>query len=301
MKANAIVRIIIFSAAILILLSILGVGLGVHTYMFRSSESHTEEATHIPQKIGSGDGSDSITLEPTKVRNIEINWVSGILTIEPSADVTDIVVFETAVDDKDQRMVCKHNGSTLTIDYCKDDIKFPSFGISTSISKDLTILVPQGWSCDSLEIDTASADVWIRDLTVDEFDFDGASGNCDLENCVVGSVDVDAASGDLFFCGSLDSLDFDGASSNCSLVLSNCPKSIQLDGMSGDLSVTLPADCGFRVDINGMSTDFFSEFETTSHNGGHVHGNGSCRISVDAMSGSVNILKGSENCHDNHH
>jgi len=54
------------------------------------------------------------------------------------------------------------------------------------------------------------------------------------------------------------------------------------------------------LEQEGLSSQFSSDFETSTQNGRHVFGDGSCRIRVEAVSGSVHIYKGSGSCHENH-
>jgi len=302
MRRNAIIRIVLYSLAILVLLSILGAGLGIHLFVFRSFREHSPEETHIPEKIDpvSVSGGESFTTDSANIQGIEIDWVSGSITIEVLSGADSITVSESEVADPDMKMICRIKGDTLQIDYCREAIRTPNFGFTANSSKDLVIQVPDEWLCASLEIETASADVTLRDLTIRELDLDGASGRCNVENCTVTTMDVDVASGDVTFCGSLENLDFDGASSDCHLILTNCPRSLELDGMSGNLELTLPSDCGFTAELEGLSSQFSSDFQTSKQNGKYVFGDGSCRISVEAMSGSVHIYKGNGTCHNDH-
>lgn len=305
MKTNAIIRIVLFSLAIFLLLGVLGMGLGITAYIgyFTGETNQTtiQDSDEIQlNSFSAMEGMGICTADPNKIREIEIEWAAGSITIEPSDDVTEIRIGETQVNEDKYKMVCKESGDKLTIQFCRNSMRFPSFGVNGS-SKDLNIQVPSGWFCDSLEIDSASADVKILAMRIGELDFDGASGDCILENCTVSQLNVDAASGDLNFSGVLDVLDFDGASADCTLVLSNCPEHIDLDGMSGKLDITLPSDCGFTANTNGLSCNFSTDFETTVRNGSHCHGDGSCRIELDALSGSVVIRNGGYNCPDTGH
>lgn len=305
MKTNAIIRIILFSLAIFLLLGVLGMGLGITAYLgYFSGETHQNAIQNSDEiqlnSFSAMDGMETCTADPTKIRKIEIEWAAGSITIEPAEDTAEIRIGESPVDKEKYKMVCRQSGDKLTIQFCGGSMKFPSFGLNCS-SKDLYIQVPSGWFCDTLEIDSASADVKILDMGIGELDFDGASGNCTLENCTVSQLNVDAASGDLNFSGVLDVLDFDGASADCTLVLSNCPRHIDLDGMSGKLDITLPSDCGFTANTNGLSCDFSTDFVTTVRNGSHCHGDGSCRIELEALSGSVSIHDGGYNCRDTGH
>jgi len=168
------------------------------------------------------------------------------------------------------------------------------FGIGLLQGKDvknLTIQVPRNWSCNSLEIDAASASLEVNDLTIREMEFDGASGTCIFNNCTVETLDLDTASGDVLFKGSLTQMECDAASANIILELTSIPKSLDLDTASGNLDLTLPEDAGFTVTMDTVSGEFTSDFTTTQRNGSYVAGNGRCRIDVDAMSGCVMIHK----------
>lgn len=288
MKTNTIVRIILFSIAILVLLGILLAGLAFELFTF-NTDSFTSEVTDLPT------ASDGVTTQGAadagKIKNIDIDWVSGSIIIQPDENAADITLSETYVDNTKYRMVYKQSGNTLKIQYCEDSITFPSFGINIDFSKDLIITVPADWVCGSLEIDAASANVVVNDLTIQEVDFDGASSTCDFINCQVDQLDVDGASGDIKFSGTLNVLDFDGASASCYLEVTNVPSRISMDGMSGDLDLTLPEDCGFTVSIDAMSSDFHSDFPTTMSGGDHIYGDGHCRISFSGMSGDLTIRK----------
>lgn len=297
MKRNAIVRIVLFSITILILLAILVAGLfygGRLSRLFHRSESTVE--TLIPEPItaagetGAPTSADTNTAVAAQIRDIEIEWVSGTITIQPG-DVDAVTFSESGVTDEKYAMVWKQSESKLSIDFCQDDFNF-GITINSALQKDLFITVPQDWQGGSLEIDAADATLEVRDLTIREVEIDSASGTCYFDNCTVDTLDLDTASGDVEFNGSLNILECDAASANFTAVLTNVPSRMDMDLMSGDLDVTLPENCGFTAAIDGMSSDFQSDFETINQNGRHVHGDGSCRINVSAMSGSVCIRKG---------
>ena len=303
MKTNAVVRIVVYSLVIIILLGILLAGIGVNVFSVNHMISGDPDVeVHTLDMNGS--------VSANAVNNISIEWVAGSVTIKPE-DTDKISFSESDVEDEKMKMVWKLDGSTLKLQYCKESIKFPSFGINFTgnLSKDLLITVPRDWACDTLRIDCASATVNAQDLTIREVDFDGASGTCSFENCHVDELDLDTASGDVVFSGTLNALDCDAASANCEITVSNVPQRFDIDTASGDLELTLPDGCGFTCGLDTMSGRFSSDFETTTNNGHHVHGDGSCRINVSAMSGDVTIKKHSGisavitdgTHHDEHH
>ena len=224
------------------------------------------------------------------IREIKIEWISGSVTVEPG-DVQEITFLESGNGTDKYEMVWKQSGDELVIQYSKDS-SIAGFGLHFGDdSKDLTVTVPRGWVCDSLELDTASTDLTVRDMIIREMEIDSASGTAKFENCTVSSLDVDTASGDVTFSGSLNELDFEAASASFTGVLENVPNLIKMDSMSGDLTLTLPEGAGFTVSLDAMSSDFSSDFPTVKKNKSYVCGDGHCKIEVSAMSGDVSILK----------
>lgn len=288
MKRNAIVRIILYAIAIFLLSSILLTGMGIGMYMVNGNRNiqTSHEVSRVPEKL---DGT-SYTADPDIIRDIEIDWAAGSITIQP-IEQDYITVAETEVSDSKYKMIIKESGNKLTVEYCKDSISF--FGINTGNyeAKNLVIFVPTDWSCGELEIDAASAELDVSNMTIRNVEFDGASGICSFENCSVDNFDIDTASGDVYFSGTLNALDLDAASASCYLNITNSPNTINLDSMSGDLDIMLPENSGFTLDMDTMSGDFSSEFDTITKNGTHVCGDGRCRIAVSALSGNVTIRK----------
>ena len=285
MKTNAIIRIILFSLAILVLLSILLSVLAANAFQFNFRNGRTQQIEEVTSQL-------DIEYFTADIRKIEIDWVAGNITLQKDPYVKEINIQEISPIDFEHKMVLKRSGQTLKINYSdRGTVQFP-FGTDLDISKDLIITVPMDWECDSLEIDTAAAEVVINDLTIREFDFDGASGICRLSNCNVGELDIDTASGDSYFTGALQTLDCDAASADCSIEVTNIPRSIKMDGMSGDLELILPPDAGFTCTMDTISGDFESDFEFKSHNDTYICGDGDCMVEISGMSGAVSILKG---------
>ena len=289
MKRNAIIRIVLLSITIVVLLAVLlaGIFAGRLRRYFRSGT----EVSYLPVASDAEFTVGSVSAE--EISQIEIEWVSGTITIQPD-EVQNVIRFsENTVYDEKYRMCYKTDGNKLIIQFCEDCNWDSAFGITinSNISKDLVIYVPADWICDSLEIDAASATLQVQDLTIREVEIDTASGACDFENCNVGTLDIDTASGDVVFAGILDVLECDSASAAISASLTNIPTKIDVDTMSGDLDITLPENAGFTATIDAMSSDFTSDFPTTTVNGNYVCGDGACRIRISAMSGDVTIRK----------
>lgn len=303
MKTNAIVRIVIWSIVALllsgILIYLLGLRFGIFPdilYYSSSGEQWAEavpletEAVMIPPQPLPNE--EELSLNPDTIREIEIEWVAGDIVIL-AADTEHISVSESDVTNEHYSMIFQTEGDKLEIQFCKD-LLMPQLGINLTdnLKKDLYIEVPRDWNGHSIEIDSASANVEMHNITLHKMDVDGADGSCDFQNCRIDDLDIDTASGDVYFSGTLDSLDFDAASASFTGDLQNTPSRIDMDSMDGKLDIALPEDCGFTLTMDGVSSHFNSDFNGTSmKNGSHVYGDGRCRINMDGVDCDVTIRK----------
>ena len=295
MKNNAIVRIVIYSVAIVALLGILLSATATGLYFTTSVvQNEVPAPTASPREINQYDFT-------AQIQNIEIDWVAGSIAIHKSDSLSNITVEEFSPAGSNYNMVVKQSGQNLKIQYCEEPMKFSSFGIHSDVSKDLVIRVPKNWNCNNLEIDAAATDVNIQDLTIRELDFDGASGNLSLDNCNIEELDIDTASGDVEFTGILENLDFDAASAKFYGEFFENPRNLNMDSMSGDLELVLPEDAGFELNMDTVSGSFDTDFLVGKHDKAYICGEGQCKIKVSAMSSDVSILKGITTGHNCDH
>lgn len=293
MKTNAIIRIVIWCLVLAILTGVLCNVLYRDRLRYMGSSSATAASPvgidEVPLQALTNEQELSF---PKEINEIEIEWVAGDIVIM-AKDVEEITVSESDVSNEDYALLWKQNGNKLEILFCEEK-RISVFGIGDTphLYKDLYICVPMDWEANSLEIDAASANVEMHNISVRELDFDGASGTCDFQNCRIQDLDMDTASGDVYYSGSLTTLDFDAASASFIGDLQNTPSRIDMDSMSGCLDIALPEDCGYSLSMDGMSSRFSSDFYGTSmKNNAHVYGDGRCKINVDGMSCDVTIRK----------
>ena len=280
MKASAIIRIILLSLLILILTSIL---IGVLTFHDFLGSGRLVAMFGEVEGIVASEGSVSAE----EIKNLEINWVSGDVTIV-RADVTDISFQEDAgLKEKDQ-MVWSQKGDKLVIHSSRYKVQ-----LSTSKSKDLVITIPMDYNINNLTISTVSANFSADSLTANTVNINAVSGECDFSgNNTFGDMNVDTVSGDVTFNGILRELTCEGVSANFRGFFTETPNSIQVDGVSGNIDITLPADAGFTAELDTLNGHFNSDFSTTSSGDRYICGNGQCTIEIDGVSGDINIRKG---------
>ena len=261
----------------------------VHVGWDKNSEPAVPEDAAAPTETEPNPAlADRILFDPKQVRNLEIDWAAGSVTIVPS-NVGRITISETPVDRPEEALAYTLHGDTLRIRYYEKKTN-PTF--NHRHSKDLTILVPRDFVLNALSVDTASADLSVTDMSIGEADVDGASGRCRFENCQLGSLSVDTVSGDVFVSGTATELDLDCVSSAIQAQLTNVPNEISSDTTSGSLELTLPKDAGFTLELETIGGNFRSDFNTTKNGSIYRCGDGRCEIEVDSVSGGVTIRKG---------
>ena len=308
MKTNAIIRIVLFSILLVVLIGVLVLSvLGYMGFRAYSSLGETgvsyepvpaEHGTPVPAENGApvpkesnapvsgAETAPAASVRAEEIRELEIKWVFGHVTIE-AGDVEEIQFRETH---SDRPMYWYVEEDTLTIQFWKG--KWPIIGsFPSQYRKDLKITVPRSWVGGEISIEAVEADVDLRDLAAEELEFDGVSGSFDAENCRIGEVDMDTVSGNIRYTGTLTELDVDSVSADCTLELTNVPREINMDGVSGDLDVTLPGDAGLDVKLSSASGRLTTDFTGTQNGKTFRSGDGACRISVEGVSGNVTVRK----------
>ena len=281
---NALVRIVIFG----ILASIFALILFGYSAYVTVFDGFWEDIFIQSTPVQGGTASSSGAVPAEAVKNLQIQWDSGSITVVPG-DVKDIGFSESGNFTEKDIMVWKQDGNSLIIQFKKRS--FVHFGSMISPSKDLTVTVPRDWICNELEIDSVSADVQVTGLRASEMELVNVSGACEFTDCDVTDFSAETVSGSVRYQGGLQQLDFDTVSANCVAVLSANPRQIDMDTVSGDLELVLPDGCGFTLELDSVSGNFTSDFATTVSNHRHISGDGACDISADSVSGNIRIHK----------
>ena len=298
MKKSAITRIIIYSLLAVILVSVLGAALTIHmgggwrqvARILDDDFDDDLDEVREAQSFVTAQQSQELSFLPQEVREIQIQWVAGDLTVV-TGDVDRIEVKES---ESDTPMVYSLREGELEIRFRKGLTKNLTDFSGKKEPKDLTITVPKNWYGQEIEINSVSTDAEIRDMTLETFEYQGMSGNCTIQNCSIREMDVDGMSLSVNMQGEVRELDIDGTSVSCEFDLINAPREIEMDGVSCSLELILPENAGFSVDMHGLSKNLDTDFAVTTRNGRTVAGDGSCLIDVDGISGNVKILKAAE-------
>lgn len=209
-----------------------------------------------------------VSIAANEAKNLEIDWLSGNVTIQ-TADTDQITIREASGESSKYTMGYRIDGDALQLSYSNRIMIFGNWSVP---EKDLIITVPTDWFCEKLQID-------------------GASMNINITNVCVGLLDLDGASCNVRFTGSVDAVEIDGASMDIQLNCTSRIASIEVDGASCDLELTLPKDCGFTVDVDGISYGFHTELPIITEGDQKVYGDKYCQVSIDGISCEVTICE----------
>lgn len=282
MKTNAVVRIIIYSIVLFLLIGILAAGIGMKLFTFRTRT----ETTVVASEAATG----NVTVPTDYLDTIQVDWAAGKINVLSDNDIEDIFITQFSSDASANPMAIDVSGNKLIVRFSDKDVRF---GINSLPKKDLEIRIPAHWNCEALSFDTASCDVSLDNLTVSEVDIDAASGRFVFTDCAIEKLEADCASADIQYTGTLKKFDYDSASGSANMTLWNNPTEINMNAMSGDLTLNLPSDCGFNLKTDTLSGKVDCDFPCTQKDNWYVVGDGSCKITVDGASCKTAV-------HDNH-
>lgn len=256
MKSSAITRIIIWSLVAVILTGVLAWGLlargffGFSLPLFRSSSK------------GGSYGAGSFAA--AEVDEVHVEWISGKVTIQEGANIS----FEEHSNrslDEDEQLCYRLSGRTLYIEYTTRHYWF-----GNAPSKDLELTLPRQLS--KLKLELVSADVSMDgDFVIDEVDVETVSGRIGINQLSSRDIAMETVSGKM------------------ELTIGTVPEEIDLDSVSGSMTLYWPTNAGFTAELESVSGDVESDFATTSRNGKIMYDDGHTKIDGNSVSGDLII------------
>ena len=237
--------------------------------------------------------SGEVSFDPAEVKSLDVDWSSGSVTVLPY-DGDELLVSEYASSrlSESQRLRWRLSGGRLSILCCAQNRL-------QLADKDLSVFVPEGWIAESVELDGASADislsqlsvrgdlrvdtgsgdVFLMDLRADRVEVDGASAWIYLSALACGELDLDTASGGIMaeelVCGGVSA---DSASGDVYLDFAEAPRAVEADTASGDVTLVFPDGTGIALDFDPGSGKLYGEFQS-----------GRLPVEVDTGSGDLII------------
>lgn len=246
----------------------------------------------------------------TDVRKIDIDWISGNVSIYAYDGETVNVYEESEIELKEtEKLRCRLNGGKLDIKYVGPNTKLPR----TGLRKRLYVEIPKAIAADFTEIkvDAISANVDIKELgasmldvqttsgeiTLETCDFpiceiDSVSGSTEILSCKVAGLSVETASGKVLVENSeVTDFSVETVSGEVDFTSTIMPTAVRAESISGKITVTLPENGGFTLDYDSVSGDVSCEFPTTKSLGKYIYGDGVNVIKIKTISGNLSIRK----------
>lgn len=278
-SASAVVRIVIWSVVLCMLTGVLLLALlGESDWNFGVIKLGGFAYDDEGFSVGNGKTTET-------VRNIDIDWVSGKVTLV-ATDGDRVVISEDYNGDEDEhRLRWKIEGGELSVKY-----RGPSWFGADGLSKDLTVEIPQTMldGLDEIHVDAVSAEQVIS-LPAKELEIDSVSGTVTV-NGDYDLVEIDTVSGNVRFNGTVRDFDISGVSARLELYLAEQANSLDVDTVSGDVEVVLPENAtGFRINTDTLSGDV----DVRGFDGGSNRrwGDGSMEINMDGVSAKLIVEK----------
>lgn len=211
------------------------------------------------------------------VSEIEIDWISGNVTIEPSQSGSYEIEESSGKELKDDKKVHYYlDGNELHIKYCASGIK-----LFDNEKKDLVLRVPKDKMTESLDINCVSADFNVTGIAVGEIDLSTVSGDFVADLAGIDSFDIESVSG------------------NFELSSPVAPDKGDFESVSGNILLTLPESAGFTVDFDSVSGDISSEVSGKLSENKFICGSGDAEYDVETVSGNVKIRPYNDNVDNN--
>lgn len=228
--------------------------------------------------------SETFSVEPARVREIEVDWLGGsvmvVLTDDDSLSFAEMAYQDVP---EEQRLSYALDGDTLKIDFCRS-----GHLLSSSPEKQLVLSIPRSLTLEKFEADTTAAAVNVTGLHTQTVDISTVSGGVDLA-AEAYEIDISTTGG----CAAVDAdfyqLDFSAVSGSLTLTMQRAAE-VDAETVSGGVTIHLPpSSYGFALDFETVSGTPEIAFDA---NGGDVHwtyGDKASTLTVDTASGNLSL------------
>lgn len=228
--------------------------------------------------------SKTFSVEPARVREIEVDWLGGSVMVVLTDD--DRLSFaEMAYQDvpEEQRLSYALDGDTLKIDFCRI-----GHLLSSSPEKQLVLSIPRGLTLEKFEADTTAAAVNVTGLHTQTVDISTVSGGVDLA-AEAYEIDISTTGG----CAAVDAdfyqLDFSAVSGSLTLTMQRAAE-VDAETVSGGVTIHLPpSSYGFALDFETVSGTPEIAFDANGGDGHWTYGDKASTLTVDTASGNLSL------------
>ena len=228
--------------------------------------------------------SETFSVEPARVREIEVDWLGGsvmvILTDDDSLSFAEMAYQDVP---EEQRLSYALDGDTLKIDFCRS-----GHLLSSSPEKQLVLSIPRGLTLEKFEADTTAAAVNVTGLHTQTVDISTVSGGVDLA-AEAYEIDISTTGG----CAAVDAdfyqLDFSAVSGSLTLTMQRAAE-VDAETVSGGVTIHLPpSSYGFALDFETVSGTPEIAFDANGGDGHWTYGDKASTLNIDTASGNLSL------------
>lgn len=228
--------------------------------------------------------SETFSVEPARVREIEVDWLGGsvmvVLTDDDSLSFAEMAYQDVP---EEQRLSYALDGDTLKIDFCRS-----GHLLSSSPEKQLVLSIPRSLTLEKFEADTTAAAVNVTGLHTQTVDISTVSGNVDLA-AEAYEIDISTTGG----CAAVDAdfyqLDFSAVSGSLTLTMQRAAK-VDAETTSGGVTIHLPpSSYGFALDFETVSGTPEIAFDANGGDGHWTYGDKASTLNIDTASGNLSL------------
>lgn len=228
--------------------------------------------------------SETFSVEPARVREIEVDWLGGsvmvVLTDDDSLSFAEMAYQDVP---EEQRLSYALDGDTLKIDFCRS-----GHLLSSSPEKQLVLSIPRSLTLEKFEADTTAAAVNVTGLHTQTVDISTVSGGVDLA-AEAYEIDISTTGG----CATVDAdfyqLDFSAVSGSLTLTMQRAA-AVDAETVSGGVTIHLPpSSYGFALDFETVSGTPEIAFDANGGDGHWTYGDKASTLTVDTASGNLSL------------
>ena len=228
--------------------------------------------------------SETFSVEPARVREIEVDWLGGsvmvVLTDDDSLSFAEMAYQDVP---EEQRLSYALDGDTLKIDFCRS-----GHLLSSSPEKQLVLSIPRSLTLEKFEADTTAAAVNVTGLHTQTVDISTVSGGVDLA-AEAYEIDISTTGG----CAAVDAdfyqLDFSAVSGSLTLTMQRAAE-VDAETTSGGVTIHLPpSSYGFALDFETVSGTPEIAFDANGGDGHWTYGDKASTLTVDTTSGNLSL------------
>ena len=210
----------------------------------------------------------AVSLSAEDIREIDLSWISGSVEIT-TASGNEIDFFEDYSGASDKRLRYDITDGVLRIRYCEDS---GAWGVNLP-SKHLTLTLPEKHYA-RLQVDLTSADLAVSGVTTKLFKLVGLSGDAKLDGlqaetlmaettsgkltltaCQAQTLQLDSVSGAVSAEGVFSEITVGSTSGTVKLRAAELPQHIDVNTVSGDVTIAAPENAAFGYSFSSVSGD----------------------------------------------